>query len=94
MEDRVSDSETICYNQAIFSFGGEPMTLTVEATYENGVLKPAKPLPLKNQEKVRITLTTDVSRARQTAGLLRWNGDPAALERFIMDPELDPQEGP
>jgi len=70
------------------------MTVTIEATYENGVLKPTEPLPLKDQEKVRITLTTGVSRARQTAGLLRWTGDPAALERFIMDPELDPQEGP
>jgi predicted DNA-binding antitoxin AbrB/MazE fold protein len=70
------------------------MTLTVEAIYENGVLKPAQPLPLKDQERVRITLSTGLSRARQTAGLLRWTGDPAILERFIMDPELDPQEGP
>ena len=28
------------------------MTLTVEAVYENGVLKPAQPLPLKEHEKV------------------------------------------
>jgi predicted DNA-binding antitoxin AbrB/MazE fold protein len=32
------------------------MALTVEAVYENGVLKPAEPLPLKEQEKVRITV--------------------------------------
>jgi predicted DNA-binding antitoxin AbrB/MazE fold protein len=25
------------------------MTLTVEAVYENGVLKPVQPLPLKNK---------------------------------------------
>ena len=36
------------------------MTLTVEAVYENGVLKPAKPLPLKEHEQVRVT----VERAR------------------------------
>ncbi len=70
------------------------MPLTVEAIYEDGVLKPAQPLPLKEHEKVRITVESAVSRARQTAGLLRWTGDPALLERFIMDPELDPLEGP
>jgi hypothetical protein len=25
---------------------------------------------------------------------LRWTGDPTLLERFIMDAELDPLEGP
>ncbi len=69
------------------------MAITVEAVYENGVLKPAEPLPFREHEKVRITVQPDLSRARQTAGLLRWSGDPALLERFIMDPELDPSEG-
>lgn len=32
------------------------MTLTVEAVYENGVLKPDRPLPLQEHEKVRVTL--------------------------------------
>ena len=32
------------------------MPLTVEAVYENGVLKPAEPLPLKEHEKVRVTV--------------------------------------
>jgi len=32
------------------------MTLTVEAVYENGVLKPAQPLPLQEHEKVTITV--------------------------------------
>lgn len=36
------------------------MALTVEAVYENGVLKPAQPLPLREHETVRIT----VERAR------------------------------
>ncbi len=70
------------------------MTLTIEAIYENGVLKPTEPLPLREHEKVQITVQTAISRARQTAGLLRWTGDPALLERFIMDAELDPLEGP
>ena len=45
------------------------MPLTVEAIYENGVLKPAQPLPLKEQEKVRLTV-----RARQPA----WPTNPTA----------------
>lgn len=32
------------------------MPLTVEAVYENGVLKPVEPLPLKEHEKVRVTV--------------------------------------
>ena len=32
------------------------MPLTVEAVYENGVLKPAQPLPLKEHERVQITI--------------------------------------
>ncbi len=32
------------------------MTLTVEAIYENGVLKPLQPLPLKDHERVEVTV--------------------------------------
>ena len=32
------------------------MSFTFEAVYENGVLKPAQPLPLKEHEKVRVTV--------------------------------------
>jgi len=32
------------------------MAITVEAVYENGVLKPAQPLPLREHEKVRVTV--------------------------------------
>ena len=32
------------------------MAFTVEAVYENGVLKPAEPLPLKEHEKVTVTV--------------------------------------
>jgi predicted DNA-binding antitoxin AbrB/MazE fold protein len=69
------------------------MSITVQAIYENGVLKPVQPLPFQEHEKVTITVQPALSRARQTAGLLCWTGDPALLERFIMDPELDPLEG-
>jgi predicted DNA-binding antitoxin AbrB/MazE fold protein len=32
------------------------MSITVEAVHENGVLKPAQPLPFKEHEKVSITV--------------------------------------
>jgi hypothetical protein len=32
------------------------MSHVVEATYENGVLKPDEPLPLRDREKVRVTV--------------------------------------
>jgi hypothetical protein len=38
-----------------FSWGAAIMALTIEAVYENGVLEPAGPLPLKEHEQVRIT---------------------------------------
>ena len=37
------------------------MTMTVEAVYENGVLKLDQPLPLKDHEKVRITIESSLS---------------------------------
>src|SRR6266849_1992385 len=36
--------------------GAENMPITIEAVYENGILKPAQPLPLKEHEKVRVTV--------------------------------------
>ena len=35
---------------------GRAMSITVEAVYENGVLKPAQPLPFKEHEKVSISV--------------------------------------
>ena len=34
------------------------VTITVEATYEGGVLKPAQPLPIKERETVEIVIHT------------------------------------
>ncbi len=70
------------------------MAIVVEATYENGVLKPAEPLPLAEHEKVRITVQGRVSPLMEAYGIMGWKGDHATLERFALDPELDPQEGP
>jgi predicted DNA-binding antitoxin AbrB/MazE fold protein len=70
------------------------MIVTVEATYENGVLKPDQPLPLAEQQRVRVTILTGPSRVRQTQGLIRWTGDPAVLEYFALSPDLETGERP
>ena len=64
------------------------MAITVEAIYENGALKPAQPLPLKEHEKVTVTIQSAVSVARQTAGMIPWPGDADTLDRLARDPEF------
>ncbi len=64
------------------------MPLTVEAIYENGVLKPAQPLPLKEHAMVRITIEPERCWAERTAGMLQWTGDPEVLRRIAEDDEF------
>jgi predicted DNA-binding antitoxin AbrB/MazE fold protein len=67
------------------------MPLIVEATYENGVLKPKAPLPLREQEKVRLqvdTMEDAVQRVRATAGLIPCTND-ELIEWAATDAELD-----
>ena len=70
------------------------MTLSVEAIYENGVLKPSQPLPLKEHEKVHITVKPVESRVRRSAGLIGWTGSQEDADFVALSPELDPQEDP
>jgi predicted DNA-binding antitoxin AbrB/MazE fold protein len=69
------------------------MTITIEATYENGVLRLAEPLPLKESEQVRVTVQTQPAEILQSYGIMGWKGDSETVEHFALDPELDPQEG-
>jgi len=69
------------------------MSLDMEATYENGVLKLDRPLPLQEQERVRITIHTKISRARLTYGLMGCeNMDPKDVDYLVNDPENYPWE--
>jgi predicted DNA-binding antitoxin AbrB/MazE fold protein len=59
------------------------ITRQVDAVFENGILRPLDPLPLKEMERVRLTITNDtadprkalvdreflVNRSRELAGL-------------------------
>ena len=70
------------------------MPLTFEAIYENGVLKPAQPLPLKEHDKVRVTIESELTWAERTAGLLQWTGDPQLLRQIAEDDEFGLLESP
>jgi predicted DNA-binding antitoxin AbrB/MazE fold protein len=68
--------------------------LHVEAVYENGALKVTEPLPLAEGQRVQVVVQVPTTRARQSAGLLRWTGDPEELRRFALDPDLDIEASP
>jgi predicted DNA-binding antitoxin AbrB/MazE fold protein len=68
------------------------MAFTVEAIYENGVLKPVERLPLKEHDKVRITLHSGISWVERTAGIMGFTGSAEEADYFALSPELDPLE--
>jgi predicted DNA-binding antitoxin AbrB/MazE fold protein len=72
------------------------MSITIEAQYEDRVLKPVEPLPLREHAKVRITMDDEsgwrASRVRETAGLLEWKGDVETIEHLALDPDLGIEE--
>jgi predicted DNA-binding antitoxin AbrB/MazE fold protein len=70
------------------------MSITVEATYENGTLKLSQPLPLEEHEKVQVTVQSKRSVAEETAGMLKWTGDPELLRRIAEDDEFSILESP
>ena len=68
------------------------MANTVEAIYENGVLKPAQSLPLQENERVRITVQPATSPILRAYGLMGWQGSAAEADYFALDADLDPLE--
>jgi predicted DNA-binding antitoxin AbrB/MazE fold protein len=65
------------------------MTLTVEATYENGVLKPHQPLPLKEREQVQVTIRQAANVADQTYGIIGWSGDADTFDQLFQESKAD-----
>ena len=68
-------------------------SLVVDGTYENGMLKLDRPLPLKEHERVQITVHTTVSHVRATAGLIPC-ADAELIERIAEGPEFSILESP
>jgi len=65
------------------------MAITIEATYENGVLLPAQPLPLQEHERVRNTIEPASNWVEATSGICGWHGSAEEAELLDSDPELD-----
>jgi predicted DNA-binding antitoxin AbrB/MazE fold protein len=73
------------------------MTITVDATYEDGVLKPAQPLPLPAHAQVRVTVeaqsvvaaTADQQRASDEQAELSLGEQIAAMARALPPGALD-----
>jgi predicted DNA-binding antitoxin AbrB/MazE fold protein len=70
------------------------MAITVEATYENGTLKLSQPLPLREQEKVQVTVHTQTSTPVEGYGIMGWTGSVEDLDYLIEDVDNDPLERP
>ncbi len=66
------------------------MSLEVEATYENGVLKLDEPLPFDERERLVLNITSKTSHVQKFYGRLKWTGDPETLRKIAEDDdELD-----
>ena len=70
------------------------MAITIEATYENGMLKPAEPLPLAENQRITVTIHESAQSAKQGYGLVGWTGSLEDLDYLIEDVANDPLEGP
>lgn len=70
------------------------MSITVEAVYENGVLKPTHALPLKEAETVRVTVHTESSPLLAAYGIVQYRGDAETRRRVAEDPEFSHLEAP
>jgi len=70
------------------------MAITVEAVYENGMLKLAEPLPFAEHERLQVSVQPKQSIARGSAGMLRWRGDWETLRRIAEDDEFGIMESP
>lgn len=62
------------------------MTITVGAVYENGVLKPAHPLPLRENKRVRVSVQTGTTPLLRAYGIRGWTGSAELADRLATDP--------
>jgi predicted DNA-binding antitoxin AbrB/MazE fold protein len=68
------------------------MSIETEAVYENGALKLDHALPLEEHQRVKISIETKTTVARQSYGIIGWTGDPEAVRKIALQPELGIQE--
>ena len=61
--------------------------LQVEAVYEGGVLKLPSGLPLREGQKVTITIHPTGGAVERLHGLVPWKGDLEEFDRWLADPD-------
>ena len=64
------------------------MAITIEAVYENGVLKPKQTLRLSEHQQVRITVEDPLDWVYRTRGIIPCS-DHALIQWAALDPELE-----
>jgi predicted DNA-binding antitoxin AbrB/MazE fold protein len=69
------------------------MAITIEAVYENGVLRLSGPLPFKEHERVRVTVESALSPLLGSYGIMVFKGTAEEAERFALHPDFLPEEG-
>ena len=69
------------------------MAITVEAVFENGILRPLQPLPLAEHAKVSVTVEEVKSWTEKTYGMLGWTGTAEELDQLLEEAEEDFLEG-
>ena len=70
------------------------MSFVVDAVYEHGTLKLDRPLPLQENQRVKVTVQQQGTAAELTYGLIGWTGDPETVRRIALDPECGILEAP
>jgi predicted DNA-binding antitoxin AbrB/MazE fold protein len=68
------------------------MVITVEAIYENGVLRPTQQLPFQENERVQVTVAKRLSVADQTYGMMGWTGTSEELDRLLEEAEFGDED--
>ncbi len=70
------------------------MAITVEAVYENGVLKPSEPLPWNDGARVRVAVSSLDSPILKAYGIMGWKGTSEELDRLLAEIEDDEDIAP
>jgi predicted DNA-binding antitoxin AbrB/MazE fold protein len=68
------------------------MSIIIEATYEDGVLKPSQPLPFSEHQKVRLTVQPQQSRTDDFAKPAEEGSSPSLAEQLIALANAVPEE--
>jgi predicted DNA-binding antitoxin AbrB/MazE fold protein len=68
------------------------MAITIEAIYEDGVLKPAERLPFQEHERVRVDVSSLESALLKAYGIMGWRGTSEELDRLLAEIESDEDE--